>query len=120
MPVKALRDDYHGEMKGRVENYHGQQLFSILWDQHLMFATPYCFTVDPDSKFGEIVHDLLPGLYGHHPDFAQIDWNTAGWIMSGKPFKPDFDKSIADNGIPHKAVVRFRTPELTGLQGTYN
>lgn len=28
------------------------------------------------------------------------------------------DKSLADNGLRHKDVIRFRTPGLTGLSGT--
>ena len=117
MPVNAIRDDYHGDMKDTVDKYNGQQLFSISWDKHMMFATPFCFPVDPQMKFADMVNKVLPGLYGRHPDFEKIDWDSVEWIMSGEKFEPDFDKSFEDNGIVHKQLVRFSTPELTGING---
>jgi phenol/toluene 2-monooxygenase (NADH) P4/A4 len=40
------------------------------------------------------------------------------WFRSGKPFAPALDKSLADNGLAHKSMIRFRTPGLTGIQGS--
>ena len=57
-------------------------------------------------------------MYGAHPDFARIDWDQAEWFMSGKPFTPDMDKTLAEHGLGHKSVIRFRTPGLTGLSGS--
>ena len=67
--------------------------------------------------FGALVAEVLPTLYGSHPDFAQIDWE-AEWRDSGKPFMPDFAKSLADNGLVHKSAIRFRTPGLNGIGGS--
>jgi len=61
---------------------------------------------------------VLPGVYGYHPDFAQIDWAKAEWFKSGKPWQPDVEKSLAENGLKHKDVIRFRTPGLTGIKGS--
>jgi phenol hydroxylase P4 protein len=52
------------------------------------------------------------------PDFKRIDWAQAEWFKSGQPFKPDFDKSLAENGLGHKDVIRFRTPGLAGIKGS--
>ncbi|MAA74093.1 MAG: phenol hydroxylase [Salinisphaeraceae bacterium] len=120
MPVNAIRDDYHGEFRDRQENFGGNQVVSFTWDQHMMIATPLCLPLEPGMKFGDVVQGILPGTFGHHPDFEKIDWDKAEWIMDGESFKPDFDKSIEENGIPHKGLVRFRTPELAGLNGTHN
>ena len=48
----------------------------------------------------------------------QIDWDRAEWFKSGQPWTPDHDKSLAENGLGHKDVIRFRTPGLTGFQGS--
>jgi phenol hydroxylase P4 protein len=40
------------------------------------------------------------------------------WFRSGEAFTPDFDRSIGENGLGHKAVIRFRTPGLTGIGGS--
>ena len=47
-----------------------------------------------------------------------ISHEQAEWFKSGQPWKPENDKSMADNGLGHKDVIRFRTPGLTGLGGS--
>jgi phenol hydroxylase P4 protein len=102
-------------MKDVVENFHGQQLLSIGWDQHLMYATPMCIPVPAGMPFGALVEQVFPALFGQHPQFAQIDWNKASWLHGTQAFMPDMDKSLADNGLGHKSLIRFRTPGLEGL-----
>jgi phenol/toluene 2-monooxygenase (NADH) P4/A4 len=101
------------------ENFPAPLLY-IGWDDHLMFAAPYCLPLPPDMPFGAIPSAVLPGIYGYHPDFAKIDWQAAQWFKSGRPWQPDFEKSLADNGLTHKDVIRFRTPGLTGIKGSHS
>jgi phenol/toluene 2-monooxygenase (NADH) P4/A4 len=98
-----------------LEKFHGNQLLYIGWDQHLMFCAPFCFPLPPAMPFRAFVEQVLPGAFGYHPDFAQIDWSKAEWLKSGQPFTPDWDKSLADNGLGHKDAIRFRTPGLNGM-----
>ncbi len=120
MSVRAITPDYHGEMKDTVDKFHGNQLLNIGWDRHLMYAAPVCIPVPPQMPFGALVEQVLPGLFGNHPDFAKIDWSTVRWLSSGQPFAPDAAKSLADNGLGHKAMLRLQTPGLDGLNGTRN
>ncbi|MCL2778122.1 MAG: phenol hydroxylase subunit P4 [Polyangiaceae bacterium] len=90
-------------------------LLYIGWEDHKMFCAPFCVPVPPATKFGDFVTDALPGMFSPHPDFKHIDWNKTEWFLSGKPFKPDMGKTMVENGVGHKSVVRFRTPGLTGL-----
>lgn len=117
MSVKALRAGYHGDMKDTVDKFHGNQLLSICWDQHLMYATPLCIPVPAQMPFGVLVDQVLPGLFGQHPQFGQIDWSTVQWLHSGEPFAPAMGKSLTDNGLGHKSLIRFLTPGLEGLAG---
>ena len=39
---------------------------------------------------------------------------------SGQPWQPDPAKSLADNGLQHKDAIRFRTPGLTGIKGSFS
>ena len=55
-----------------------------------------------------------------HPDWPKIEWSTVQWLHSSEPFKPDRKKSLADNGLGHKSLIRFKTPGLTGLAGSYS
>jgi phenol hydroxylase P4 protein len=117
MAVTAVKE-YAFEAKDRLENFHGNQLLFIGWDEHLMFAAPHAFPFPPNMPFQAILDQVLPGVYGYHPDFAKIDWSKAEWLKSGQPWKPDAGKSLAENGLKHKDALRFRTPGLTGIKGS--
>lgn len=117
MPVKALTS-YVGISKDSADKFHGNQLLYIGWEDHLMFCAPFAFPFPPSMPFGALVTQVLPQAFGYHPDFTQIDWSNVEWLQSGQIFTPDFNKSLADNGLGHKAVIRFRTPGLKGIQGS--
>ncbi|MDR3004582.1 MAG: phenol hydroxylase subunit P4, partial [Acidovorax sp.] len=95
-------------------------LLYIVWEAHLMFCSPVALPLPPDMPFGALAQAVLPDVYGAHPDFARIDWSAVQWFKSGQPWSPDASKSLADNGLTHKDVIRFRTPGLTGIQGSYS
>ena len=93
-------------------------LLYIGWEDHLMFCAPFCLPLPPDMPFGALATQVLPGVFGEHPDFARIDWSRAEWLKSGQPWTPDPAKSLADNGLGHKDVIRLRTPGFTGIAGS--
>ena len=117
MTTRAIRPGYMGDLKDSVEHFHGKQLLNIVWDRHLMFATPMCIPVPPDMPFGALVEHVLPGLFGQHPDFQQINWQTVEWQRSDEPFHPQAALSLVANGLDHKAFLRMLTPDLHGLAG---
>lgn len=118
MSVVALTPGYTGEIKDRVENFHGQQLLNICWDAHLSYG-PLCIAVSPELNFADLIK-IIAGLYPAHPDTPKIDWTRVEWFRSGAPFAPDPHKSLRANGLGHKAVLRFRTPGLNGVGGSGN
>jgi phenol/toluene 2-monooxygenase (NADH) P4/A4 len=117
MAVAAL-GDYTFEPADAQHNFHGKQLLYIGWDAHLMFCAPFCLPLPPDLPFGALVEQVLPGVFGQHPDFARIDWAQVRWLKSGQPWQPDPARSLAANGLGHKDVIRFSTPGLTGIQAS--
>lgn len=117
MPVKAIKPGYHGEFRDRVENFRGQQLLNICWEKHTMFGWPMCIPVPPEMPFGALLEQVLPGIYGAHPDFARIKWNEVQWATAKGPFTPDPSKSMVEHGFKHKTQIRFRTPGLDGHNG---
>lgn len=117
MSVNAVKP-YQGEIKDSLDRFHGNQLLYIGWDKHLMFCAPFCFPFPPQMKFQDILEKVLPGSFGYHPEFARIDWSKAQWKKSGKPWKPDYAKSLAENGLVHKDVLRFYVPGLDGIGGS--
>ncbi|KAB0583942.1 phenol hydroxylase [Ideonella dechloratans] len=99
------------------ENFPAPLLY-IGWDQHLMFCAPFCLPLPPDLPFDALLTQVLPGIYGAHPDFARIDWDQAQWTKAGQPWRPDRAKSLAENGLGHKDAIHFRTPGLNGIAGS--
>lgn len=116
MTVAAVKP-YKFPPRDGVEKFPAPLLF-IGWEDHLLFCAPHCLPLPPTMPFGALVSEVLPGVYGYHPDFSKIDWGKVQWFKSGKPFHPDASKSLAENGLGHKDVIRFRTPGLTGIKGS--
>jgi phenol hydroxylase P4 protein len=79
-----------------------------------------CLPLPGETPFGALASAVLPGVYGAHPDFNRIDWNQVLWFKSGQPWQPDAAKSLQDNGLGHKDVIRFRSPGLTGIGGSFS
>ncbi|VTZ28376.1 Phenol hydroxylase P4 protein [Methylocella tundrae] len=101
--------------RDRVENFHGLQLVHFLWERHLMFASPITAPLSAATPFSAVIGEVLPMLYSKHPDFAAINWNAVEWDCDGVPFTPDLALTLADLGVGHKSLLRFRTPGLEGL-----
>lgn len=120
MPVNALNPGYTGELADAEDRFHGQRLLYIGWDHHLMFCSPVCVPVPADMRFGALVDQLLPGLYGSHPDFAAIDWSRVQWRHGSEPFQPDGARSLAENGLVHKSAITLSTPGLAGIGSSCN
>ncbi|SEP88255.1 phenol 2-monooxygenase P4 subunit [Solimonas aquatica] len=117
MSVRALKT-YEVAPLDSVDRFHGSQLLYVGWDDHLMFCAPFALCLSPTTLFRDIQTQILPELYGAHPDFKNIDWNKVQWLKSGQPWTPEPDRTVAGNGLKHKDVIRLRTPGLTGIQNS--
>lgn len=111
----AARKEYVGIPRDRVENFHGKQLVFISWDRHLLICAPIMFCLTPETSFGELIESHLLPLLQADPDTAAIDWNKVEWLKEGQLWVPDFEASLAANGIGHKEQLRMRTPGLNSL-----
>jgi len=119
MPVQAIRPDYVGEVKDRAELFHGNLLIYIGWDQHNMICAPLALPLPPAMPFGDLIDKVLPTTaYAAHPDWPKIEWSKVQWLRSSNAFKPDLKKGLSDNGLGHKALIRFKTPGLDGINGS--
>lgn len=117
MPVQALKPGYKGEVKDAQANFHGNQLVYLHWADHLIMAFPIALPLPPSTPFKALITDIAPNAFAMHPDFKKIDWTKVTWLLDRKPFTPDLDKSLAENGIGHKSALVFTAPGLMGLAG---
>ncbi len=115
MPIQAYFDNYKGEVKDRVENFHGNQLVYVNWDKHLLFSAPFTLMVAPSLTYAEFIKEVLPTAFNQHPQWSEVNWQTASWLLDGRAFTPQMKVSLIDQGINHKSFLRLQTPELTGI-----
>lgn len=109
--------EYIGVPRDKVENFLGNQLVYLAWDQHLLFATSFQLCLPPQMTFAELVRGPLTMLLAPDPDAAAISWGDVEWLKGNEPFVPDDAKTLEENGIRHKEQLRMRTPGLNTLCG---
>ena len=114
MPVTAIRD-YPAIVRDGVENFHGNTLVFIGWDEHITVSSAMAFPLPAGMPFGALVAEVIPAAYGPDPDFGAIEWDKVEWLLDNARFAPDMEKSLEENGIGHKSLLRFRTPGLNSL-----
>ncbi len=117
MTNQVLKDIYQGEVRDRVENFSGNQLIYVGWDHHLMFCSAFTFLVSPNNSFDTLINEVIIGAFTQHPEWSEIEWSKVQWLLDGNSFIPDMKKSLAAQGIGHKSLLRFNTPELKGFKG---
>ncbi len=81
-----------------------------------MFCSAFAYPVPPMMLFKQLLTEVIPAAFSLHEEFSRINWETAEWLLDGQPFIPQMDVSLTEQGILHKSLLRFQTPELTGFQ----
>lgn len=112
--VMVAIGDYPMLQQDDESKFHGNRLIFLCWESHLMYGAPLAVPLPPSLPFGALVRDVLPELYGEHPEFESIDWKRTVWFNSDKRFIPDMGKSLEQHGLSHKSLIKFRTPALEG------
>lgn len=116
MSVKALNPGYKGEVRDDVVHFHGQTLLFVYWEDHLLFCAPAALLVNPHDSVAALVEQLKQAL-AYDPVAAQltvenIDWYRSGDYASDERWPMDEQKTLAENGLTHKTLIRMRTPTL--------
>jgi phenol hydroxylase P4 protein len=111
--------EYPLNMMDSVDKFHGNQLVYVGWDNHRLINSAMTFPLPAEMPFGALVHEVMPSCYKDHPDFEKVNFEDGSviWNLNGESFTPDFSKSLIENGVDHKSLIRFETPNLTGLNG---
>ncbi len=120
MAVVALEKRYIGQVLDREENFNGNRVLYLHWQDHLMFCTATAFPLPPDMPFGVVLSEIIPTYYSAHPDFSEVDWEKVRWTLDGREFTPDPEKTLDAMGVRHKSLIRFVTPGLRGYRNRYS
>ena len=114
MAVKSTKP-FVGVPRDVVANFNGKQIVYVCWDQHLLFATPFMLVVEPGMPFAAMANNIVKTLMQADPDAAAVDLGQVQWLKNNQPWMPNFDATLAENGIVHKEQLRFVTPGLNTL-----
>ncbi len=114
MAVKSTKP-YVGVPRDRVANFLGNQIVYFSWDHHLLFGASFQLVLPQGMTIRQVIEGPLTALLAPDPDAAKIDWSMATWLKSNKPWVPDLDRSLVENGIVHKELLRLLTPGLNSL-----
>ncbi|WP_114800174.1 phenol hydroxylase subunit P4 [Moraxella canis] len=117
MPVKAINDNYRFTPRDTQANYGDNLLIYIGWDHHLLFCSAKAFLISPKATFQELLDTLMPAGFSQHPDFANIDWAAAKFMLDNQYITPNLNETLESIGFAHKSLLRFKTP-LSASAGT--
>jgi len=104
MTVKALYD-YEFPSADRAEVFGDDQLVYVHWRGNPLFCSAACFRVPKNMPFVEFVDSMVHGWAASDPDFDPA--SVTDWRLFDEPLTGGQDKSLADLGIRHKALLSF-------------
>ena len=90
----------------RQELFGEDQLVNVHWDDQIFVPVPACFRVPKSMKWSDFKTQMIDTWAGTDPDY-RADAAT-DWRLDDDPIEPQPDQTIADLGIVHKGLVRFR------------
>jgi phenol hydroxylase P4 protein len=104
MPVKALYD-YEFPSADRAGLFGDDQLVYVHWDGNPLFCSAACFRVPKAMPFGTFVTELVGPWAASDPDFDPAA--VRDWRLFDEPLQTAPERSLADLGIGHKALLHF-------------
>lgn len=106
MTVKALYD-YDFPSADRAEVFGDDQLVYVLWDGNPLLCSAACFRVPKAMAFGEFLSTVVYPWAASDPDFDPAAVHN--WRLFDDAIEPGADRSLAELGVGHKALLKFST-----------
>jgi phenol/toluene 2-monooxygenase (NADH) P4/A4 len=105
MTVKALYD-YEFPSADRAELFGDDQLVYVHWRGNPLFCSAACFRAPRAMPFTEFVSAMVDSWAASDLDFDPAA--SRRWWLFDEPLDPGTgEKSLADLGIGHKALLMF-------------
>ena len=105
MAIKSI-GEYSFPSKSRQELYGDDQLVHVWWRDNPWFCAAVTHRAPKAMSFGDFWAQMVAPWAAGDPDFAESKgWADFAWTLSGAPFTPDPDKSLAEQGVGHKDVL---------------
>ena len=108
MPVKAITPDYRGDIRDRRENFGGNIIVYVGWDEHLLFCAAKTFPLPPDMPFQALREQVLAEGFGQHPDFEHIKWEKNILSISANPTNETSFNGLSSPGDRRPAKTELK------------
>lgn len=99
--------EYNFPARDRAELFGDDQLVNVQWDDQMFILIPACFRFPKAMKWSEFTAEVDKWA-GADPDYRP--GSATDWRLDDEPIDPKPDQTLADLGVVHKGLVRFRTP----------
>jgi phenol hydroxylase P4 protein len=106
MAVKALYD-YAFPSADRVENFGDDQLVYVHWEGNLFLCSAAAFRAPKAMPFGDFLEVMVKPWAHSDPDFDPA--TVTDWRLFDEPLAVDASTSLAELGVGHKGLLKFRT-----------
>lgn len=97
---------YDFPSKDRQELYGDDQLVNVLWDDNLFICGAGCFRVPRAMTWADFKSGVIDPWAAADPDYDPE--RAADWRRDDEPITPRPDQTLAELGIAHKGLIKFR------------
>ncbi len=92
--------------RDRQELFGDDLLVNVLWEGQIFITVPTCCRVPRSMTWGEFRAQVLDPWAGADPDYRP---DAAGdWRLDETPIEPRPEQTLAELGVVHKGLIRFR------------
>lgn len=105
MPVRAITDTYAFPSRSRQELYGDDQLVHVLWRGNLMLCAAACFRAPKAMTWSAFLTEMVEPWASSDPDY--VPGSARDWVLDGRPFTPEPDRTLAELGVGHKSLIEF-------------
>lgn len=112
-PIVSI-GEYNFPSRSARELYGDDMLLMAWWKGNPWFVSAACYRVPQDMSWTDFWNGVFVPYHEEDPDFdAGKGWEQFTWFLAVNrdevPLTIDPDKSLAELGLTHKAVLGFRS-----------
>ena len=101
----------------QLENYGGDINLYCCWEHHLLVPMAAAYRLPPDITLRAFLDEMFGPDHNHHPEWPLVDYTKLRWKHDSKPWQPELDKTLRENGVTHMSYLSFYQPGLDGING---
>lgn len=107
MTVKAI-GPYDFPARDRQELFGDGQLVNVLWEGNIFLCSAACFRVPTSMPWSDFKSQMIDPWASGDPDYEPH--RATQWRRDDEPIDPGPQQTLAELGVPHKGLIRFRVP----------